>query len=210
MIKLLSFGQRQLMDLLINNHRSSKLCLLIKFKRRINFIWIQQKWIVIQKIKADQSKYRLCFINNNLFTFQPDYGNLMQVYEMNSGDDDYIFSPQQDIKPKQLLVTKHSDNISLIRNIENDVFKIESSIQFWDYCLFVQMSDDGEYLITWNKLSKELQIWKYTEICVLANYQYMQLYNNEFYSILEITANKFNLFQLNKFDQRFRQARIQV
>ncbi|CAD8131256.1 unnamed protein product [Paramecium sonneborni] len=45
---------------------------------------LNKNWIVKQKIKVDCEGYRLCFINDNLFTFQPCKGNLMYVYEKNS------------------------------------------------------------------------------------------------------------------------------
>ncbi|CAD8190912.1 unnamed protein product [Paramecium pentaurelia] len=136
------------------------------------------KWIVIQNILVEYNGRRLCFINNNQFTFQPNQGNLMHVYEMNSvtkqftktkditvnqNYDDCGLFPQQFIKQKQLLVDKHHKCLNLIRKTQNDEFKVEQSIQFDDYCLYGQMSDDGEYLITWDKSSKEIQIRKYTE-----------------------------------------------
>ncbi|CAD8123120.1 unnamed protein product [Paramecium sonneborni] len=69
-----------------------------------------KKWIVIQNIKIDCQGYRICFINNNLFAFQPNQGNLMHIYDINSlskklnktklipinqGDDDYGQFPLQ-------------------------------------------------------------------------------------------------------------------
>ncbi|CAD8117822.1 unnamed protein product [Paramecium primaurelia] len=144
----------------------------------IEYSEYNKKWMVIQNMKVDCQGYRLCFINDNLFTFQPKKGNLMHIYEMNSvskqfiktknitvnqGDDGCAFFPQQYIKSKQLLVSKHNQNINLIRKLENDEFKVEQSIQFGSNCLFGQISDDGEYLITWDHSSKEIQIRKYTE-----------------------------------------------
>ncbi|CAD8100204.1 unnamed protein product [Paramecium primaurelia] len=102
-----------------------------------------KNWIVKQKIKVDCEGYRLCFINNNLFTFQPINGNLMYVYEMNSvskqftkskditinkGYDNYILFPQQFIKQKQLVVNKHGEQVHLIRFTENAEFQVEQSL----------------------------------------------------------------------------------
>ncbi|CAD8125164.1 unnamed protein product [Paramecium sonneborni] len=146
----------------------------------IEQIELNKNWIVKQKIKVDCYGYRLCFINDNLFTFQPYQGNLMYVYEMNrvskqftklkditlnqSNSDDYggLF-PQQFIKQKQLLVNKHYQNINLIRFTQNVKFKVEQSIQFDTYSIYGQLSDDAEYLITWDKQSKEIQIRRFTE-----------------------------------------------
>ncbi|CAD8131278.1 unnamed protein product [Paramecium sonneborni] len=138
-----------------------------------------KKWIVIQKVNVDCCGFRICFIKDNLFTFQPKKGNQMHVYEMNnvskqftktkniplnqSGNDNKIYFQQQYIKQKQLVLNKHDKNINLIRITQNDEVKVEQSIQFNDYCFFGQMSDDGEYLIIQVQSSKEIQIWKYTE-----------------------------------------------
>ncbi|CAD8212630.1 unnamed protein product [Paramecium pentaurelia] len=137
-----------------------------------------QKWVVIQNIQINSDGYRICFINNNQFTFQPNQGNLMHLYEMNSisqqftktkdiavnlGYDRFGLFPQQFIKQKQLLVGKHHQCVNLIRKTENDEFKVEQSIQFDSYGLYGQMSDDGEYLITWDYSSKLIQIRKYKE-----------------------------------------------
>ncbi|CAD8213159.1 unnamed protein product [Paramecium pentaurelia] len=137
-----------------------------------------KRWIVIQNIYVDCFGWRLCFINNNLFTFQPFNGNLMHIYEMNSvskqfssskditvnqDQDGWSLFPQQFIKQKQILVSKHSGYVNFIRKTEKDEFKVEQSIQFNTYTLFGQLSDDGEYFITWDDQSKEIQIRKYRE-----------------------------------------------
>ncbi|CAD8214520.1 unnamed protein product [Paramecium pentaurelia] len=137
-----------------------------------------KRWIVIQNINVDCYGYRLCFINNNLFTFQPCNGNLMHVYEMNSvskqftktkditvnqGNDSSSLFPQQFIKQKQILVNKHDKYVNFIRKTEKDEFKVEQSIQFNTNTLFGQLSDDGEYFITWDDQSEEIQIRKYRE-----------------------------------------------
>ncbi|CAD8149834.1 unnamed protein product [Paramecium octaurelia] len=133
-----------------------------------------KQWMVIQTIQVDCQGSRLCFINDNLFAFQPKKSNLMYIYEMNNGskqftqtkkltvnqgDDDYVLFPLQYINSKQLLVSKHHKYINLLRKTDNDdEFKVEQSIQFNSQMLFGQMSDDGEYLITWDNASKEIQI----------------------------------------------------
>ncbi|CAD8060835.1 unnamed protein product [Paramecium primaurelia] len=137
-----------------------------------------KRWIVIQNINVDCQGYRLCFINNNLFTFQPWNGNLMHVYEMNSvskqfsktkditvnqGNDRWQLFPLQYIKQKQILVSKHDKYINFIRKTEKDEFKVEQSIQFNTFGIFGQLSNDGQYSITWDDLSEEIQIRKYRE-----------------------------------------------
>ncbi|CAD8135856.1 unnamed protein product [Paramecium pentaurelia] len=137
-------------------------------------------WSVMQTIKVYQYGYRLCFINDNQFTFQPIYQEQMHVFEMNSCNKqffktkeitvksgsnscDYLF-PQQYIKSKCLLVNKNGQNINLIRKKENGDFMIEQTIQFGHHYIFGQLSENGEYLITWDSKSKEIQIRKYKEL----------------------------------------------
>ncbi|CAD8115343.1 unnamed protein product [Paramecium primaurelia] len=137
-----------------------------------------KNWIVKQKIQVNCIGYRLCFINNNLFTFQPINGNLMYVYEMNSVSKQFTKSkditinqgseccqlfPQQLIKQKQLVVNKHCEYVHLIRFTENAEFKVEQSIQFGTNYIFGSLSDDGQYLITWDKTSYQIQIRKFKE-----------------------------------------------
>ncbi|CAD8196268.1 unnamed protein product [Paramecium pentaurelia] len=135
-------------------------------------------WVVIQKIVENCRGFRIGFINDNLFTFKPIDGNFMHVYEKNSvskeftrnkdiiltqGDDGYGLFPQQFIKQKQLIVCKHDKYINLIRNAQNGEFKVEQYIEFNTYYIYGQMSDDGEYLITWDNSSNEIQIRRYIE-----------------------------------------------
>ncbi|CAD8129955.1 unnamed protein product [Paramecium sonneborni] len=124
----------------------------------------QKKWTVRQKIKVDQYGFRLCFINNNQFTFQPYCYEQMQIYQIDSNtkqyrktksiavkcgsNDDSFFFPQQYLKSKCLLVNKNGNNVNLMRMKENNDFIIEQSIEFGHSDIYRQLSQDGEYLIT--------------------------------------------------------------
>ncbi|CAD8191716.1 unnamed protein product [Paramecium pentaurelia] len=140
---------------------------------------LDKQWSVTQEIKVDQYGYRLCFINDNLFTFQPRCKDQMYIYELDtnnkqynkikqiavkcdSSDCDCLF-PQQYTKSKCLLVNKNGKNVNLMRKKQNGDFIIQQSIQFGSDTLYGQLSDDGEYLITWDHGSKEIQIRKYKE-----------------------------------------------
>ncbi|CAD8177433.1 unnamed protein product [Paramecium octaurelia] len=136
-----------------------------------------QKWNVIQKISVDVFGRRLCFINDNVFTFQPNCKEFMDVYEMRNNNKQYAktkhipvksgidgcnyYFPQQYIKLKCLIVNKNSQNVNLIRKNQNGDFITHQSIDFGSYDLQGQMSEDGEYLMTWDEKSKEIQIRKY-------------------------------------------------
>ncbi|CAD8178043.1 unnamed protein product [Paramecium pentaurelia] len=137
---------------------------------------LDKQWIVTQKIKVDQYGCRLCFINDNLFTFQPFCKDQMYIYEMDTNNKQYnkikeielkcdscdcdCLFPQQYIKSKCLLVNKNGNNLNLMRKQQNGDFIIQQSIEFGSHALYGQLSDDGEYLITWDKGSKEIQIRK--------------------------------------------------
>ncbi|CAD8172294.1 unnamed protein product [Paramecium pentaurelia] len=140
---------------------------------------LDQKWIVTQKIKVDQYGYRLCFINDNQFTFQPYCTEQMQIYEIDINKKQYrktkeitvncgtsnesCLFPQQYLKSRCLLVNKNGKNINLIRKKENGEFIVEQSIEFSTYAICGSLSQDGEYLITWDDKSQEIQIRKCKE-----------------------------------------------
>ncbi|CAD8127270.1 unnamed protein product [Paramecium sonneborni] len=140
---------------------------------------LDKKWNVIQQIKVDQYGFRLCFIDDNLFTFQPKCKDQMHVYKLDSNTHNYrktkeivvrcgsdrcsrLF-PQQYLKSKCLLVNKNGNNINIMTKKENDDFVVEQSIEFSDESIYGQLSDNGEYLITWDSGSKEIQVRKCKE-----------------------------------------------
>ncbi|CAD8144092.1 unnamed protein product [Paramecium pentaurelia] len=136
-----------------------------------------KQWIVIQKITVEQYGFRLCFIDNDTFTFQPFCKEYIEVFEMNnnnkqytktkeipvkSGSDNGLF-PQQYIRSKCMLLNKNSSIVSLIRRKKNGEFITEESINFGTSAIYGNMSDDGQYLITWDNKSKEIQVRQYQE-----------------------------------------------
>ncbi|CAD8067413.1 unnamed protein product [Paramecium primaurelia] len=79
------------------------------------------------------------------------------------GGSDNCFFASQYIKSKCMLVNKNGSNVSLIRKKQNGEFMTEESIEFGTQYIFGYMTDDGQYLITWDNQSKEIQIRKYQE-----------------------------------------------
>ncbi|CAD8163737.1 unnamed protein product [Paramecium octaurelia] len=130
---------------------------------------LNKQWIVIQTIKVDQYGYRLCFNDDNTFTFQPYNQDQLHIFEMVTkhisvkGGSDYLFFPQQYIKSKCMVVNKNAQNVNLIRKKINGEFITEQSIEFGTFDIYGCMSDDGQYLITWDDKSKEYQIREYHE-----------------------------------------------
>ncbi|CAD8059474.1 unnamed protein product [Paramecium primaurelia] len=139
-----------------------------------------RKWYVIQKIEVEQYGYRLCFINDNQFIFQPYCKEYTYVYEMDKNtrqfmktkeiavkcgqSSDYYLFPQQYLKSKSLLVNKNARNINIIQKKDNGDFIINQPIEFDTYYFYGQLSNDGEYLIVWDDKLKEIQIRKRKEL----------------------------------------------
>ncbi|CAD8149845.1 unnamed protein product [Paramecium pentaurelia] len=77
-------------------------------------------------------------------------------FKSNSGSD-WTQYPQQYIKSKCIFVNKNATNVNLIRKQQNCEFTIEQFIQYKTHKIFGCMNDDEQYLITWDKQSKEYQ-----------------------------------------------------
>ncbi|CAD8165526.1 unnamed protein product [Paramecium pentaurelia] len=134
-----------------------------------------KEWIVKQKIKVEQYGYRVCFIDDNMFTFQPYGKEQMCVYEMNNqftktkditvkcGSDFTCLFPQQYINAKFMLVSKNGEYVNIIRKKQNGDLLTQYSIHFGTNRIYGAMSDDGQYLVTWDEKSKQIQIRRYQE-----------------------------------------------
>ncbi|CAD8105970.1 unnamed protein product [Paramecium primaurelia] len=140
-----------------------------------------KRWNTIQKISVEYYGYSLCFITDQIFTFQPKQINIMHIYELNTLSQQFIkiekevsiksdadcsqLFPQKFIKEKQILLNKNGQNVNLIRLHSNGLFKTEQSIENKDNCcgLFGTISNDGNYLVTYESASKEIKVRKYRE-----------------------------------------------
>ncbi|CAD8097166.1 unnamed protein product [Paramecium sonneborni] len=137
----------------------------------------QNKWNQVQKIQTNIGGYRLGFITDNLFTFQPINQDIMEAYSMDQnnkyvkttaiaikkGFDQNCFFPLQYIESKQIIVNKSGSNINIIKIHESGQLTVEQFIQFETNYIFGKASDNGEYLVTWDYITKELQVRKYLE-----------------------------------------------
>ncbi|CAK74259.1 unnamed protein product (macronuclear) [Paramecium tetraurelia] len=137
-----------------------------------------KEWIVIQKITLEQSARRVCFIDHNMFTLSEHGKEQISIFEMNSineqftktkdihvkcGSDSCTLFPQQLIHSKYILVSKNGEYVNLIRKTLNGQFLTQQSIHFNTYSSYGGMSDNGEYLITWDNKSKQIQIRTYQQ-----------------------------------------------
>ncbi|CAD8084259.1 unnamed protein product [Paramecium primaurelia] len=140
-------------------------------------------WIVLQEINVENDGYRLCFIENNIFAFQPRSYSKMDIYEITSNSEgQFLKTKEIDVKgysqscdnlfpskfsnQKCILMIKNGKNVNLIRcgnycngNIVSErQFVLEQVIEFDDNCIYGTLSDDGQYLLTWDYFTKEIQI----------------------------------------------------
>ncbi|CAD8193716.1 unnamed protein product [Paramecium pentaurelia] len=137
-----------------------------------------KKWIVMKKIWTSFQGNRLCFLNDKVFAFQPDNKKITQIYEINNtkkqydkkneivlqgNDDGSMLFPQKFIKEQSLLVNKYYTFANLMRLDEDGKLLSKLTIEFNTYGIFGTISPDGEYLITWNYKTKEIEVRKYND-----------------------------------------------
>ncbi|CAD8095958.1 unnamed protein product [Paramecium primaurelia] len=137
-----------------------------------------KEWIVIQKITVELSTLRVRFIENDMFILSQCGQDQISIFEMNSinkqftktkdivvkcGSDGYCLFPSQYINSKSILLSKNGEYVNLIKKKQNGQYLTEQSIHFGTNVLFGGISDDGEYLITWENKSKEIQLRRYNE-----------------------------------------------
>ncbi|CAK89465.1 unnamed protein product (macronuclear) [Paramecium tetraurelia] len=142
---------------------------------------LDQKWIVKQFIEVNQYGYRISFINNNQFVYQPYCSEFMQVYDLDQStlqykktidipvkcgsQHDTSYFQLQYLKSKGILINKNGKFINILRKLDdNNQFVVEQLIQFDDHINFGQLSQDGCYLINWDIVKRKLQIRKYKEL----------------------------------------------
>ncbi|CAD8102419.1 unnamed protein product [Paramecium sonneborni] len=131
-------------------------------------------WVVIQTIEIDQWGLRFCFISDQMFSFQPFNGQTMHIYQFSHQKNIYAITktinvlqsqegctnlfPQQFIKQKSMLINKNGECINIIQIKNNGECIIQQQIKFGHYCLNGNISHDGQYLITWDMSSSQIQI----------------------------------------------------
>ncbi|CAD8120379.1 unnamed protein product [Paramecium sonneborni] len=86
----------------------------------------------------------------------------------NEGNACYYFFPSQFNLKKNILIIKNKNNINVIKvqlsTSQNIQLNLNQIIGFGDNCIFGTLSFDGEYLITWDENSRQIQIRKYQEM----------------------------------------------
>ncbi|CAD8101560.1 unnamed protein product [Paramecium primaurelia] len=137
------------------------------------FEFKNSNWIILQNINVEKLGFRLCFINNFTFVFQSENSLNLSVYKFNQQDGLYHFTknvqvqngencsnlfPQKFIKSKNIILNKNGSKVNLIKILPDEEFQLIDAIDFSTRKIFGNMSNDGQYLCTWDWISKQIQI----------------------------------------------------
>ncbi|CAD8165548.1 unnamed protein product [Paramecium pentaurelia] len=143
----------------------------------------KQKWQVLQKIKVDKVGFRLSFITDNLFAFQVWARKFILIYSISQvgrcikqkeivikgeGATCMQYFPLIYNSAKQILISKNRQNINILSlkfSAQSNSYScdIEQNIDYGDFRIFGTMSDDGEFLITWDQNSQSIQVRKFRQ-----------------------------------------------
>ncbi|CAD8142267.1 unnamed protein product [Paramecium pentaurelia] len=144
------------------------------------------QWNIRQRISVDQWGYRLCFINNHVFTFQPietapqlQGSAHIHIYIYNTQKEQYLKSktvlvqgggqpcrpyfPQLYLNSINLLLSKNGHYLNFIRikfsSSKSDLeCNLEQAINFGTMNTYGTISDNGEFLVTWDQKQNNIQI----------------------------------------------------
>ncbi|CAD8107822.1 unnamed protein product [Paramecium sonneborni] len=147
------------------------------------FVMEQEKhsifWLIKQKIDVDMYGYHICFINNNTFVTSSDRTCNLSTYCLDSTTSNYILIDQKQLPSsdcndilfptilnykKNLILNKNGSNINILRVLKNQQqfaqLELEQTITFKGSENFIgTISNDGNYIITWDDKSSKIQIW---------------------------------------------------
>ncbi|CAD8196849.1 unnamed protein product [Paramecium pentaurelia] len=135
-----------------------------------------ENWIVTQKVFVQQYGYRICFLDNDQFLYQPRYKKAIILYQIldngcqvekvkeieltQTSKDCNAFFPMQFEKQKKIILNKNGDTIIILKVIGQGQIQIMQFIYFESYNIFGKMSEDGQLLAIWDESKKNLQIRK--------------------------------------------------
>ncbi|CAK89356.1 unnamed protein product (macronuclear) [Paramecium tetraurelia] len=135
----------------------------------------EQQWMKKQQIQVDQEGYSLYFLSDTLFTFLSHKSDLLYIYEFDepqqqfiktkqikliSGDKTIDYFPQQYNKEKQILLVKIGKTINIIKTIDQQQFVPVQFIENKDNYLYGAMTNDAEYLVTWESNDNTIKVRK--------------------------------------------------
>ncbi|CAD8119153.1 unnamed protein product [Paramecium sonneborni] len=135
-------------------------------------------WILLQTINVDKLGFRLCFIDNFTFVFQSEKSLELSIYKINETNEQYYLTknisvqndnhcsnlfPLKFVKAKNLILNKNGSKVILIKILNNGQFVEQEHIDFNTRYVYGVISNDGNYLTTWDQNSKYLQIRRVVE-----------------------------------------------
>ncbi|CAD8101958.1 unnamed protein product [Paramecium sonneborni] len=175
----------------LNAHRGKVLSLSLNYKQnqlissaynqKVILISEKQKnetWIVKQQLQIDQFARRICFIDNCTFAFQYEQKQVICIAQINEVDQSfrkaqevdvqggqtcYFGFPQKFLQSKQFLLNKNGNYINVIHRYQQNKFSSDFSINFETSQFWGTLSNDGQYLVTWDLKSEQIQIRKYMQ-----------------------------------------------
>ncbi|CAD8196866.1 unnamed protein product [Paramecium octaurelia] len=133
-------------------------------------------WVVVQKVAVKDYGYRLCFLDDDYFLYQPIFQRSIGLFSiLNNGckvekiaekelverhTECNAFFPMQFEKNKKIILNKIGDKIVILKVKGKEQIQIVQSINCNSHNIFGKMSDDGQFLVIWDESSNKLQIRK--------------------------------------------------
>ncbi|CAK59223.1 unnamed protein product (macronuclear) [Paramecium tetraurelia] len=135
-----------------------------------------REWQVKQTIKNEQYGYRICFIKNNHFFFQPQGQSKIQLFKKSSVSGEFEKMNEFDVtkiqssccrwfqmeykEQSKLLLCKNGNCVNLFKVQDDYSLKAEQTITFETQSIYGAITSDSLYLILWDEKSKQFQIRK--------------------------------------------------
>ncbi|CAD8198587.1 unnamed protein product [Paramecium octaurelia] len=135
-----------------------------------------REWQVKQTIKNDQYGYRICFIKNNHFYFQPQGQSKIQLFKKSSQSGEFEKTNEFEVtkiqssccrwfqmeykEQSKLLLCKNGNCVNLFKVQDDYSLKAEQTITFETLSIYGAITSDSLYLILWDEKSKQFQIRK--------------------------------------------------
>ncbi|CAD8123007.1 unnamed protein product [Paramecium sonneborni] len=135
-----------------------------------------ESWVIIQKVIVKFQGYRLCFLDDDYFMYQPRSKSIIILFQIQDNGQHVekvkeieliqrryqcnAFFPMSFEKQKKILLNKNGDTIIILKIIGKEEIQIVQFIYFDSFNIFGKMSDDGLLFATWDESSQKIQIRK--------------------------------------------------
>ncbi|CAD8154057.1 unnamed protein product [Paramecium octaurelia] len=146
-----------------------------------NYILVIKKdikdWKLSKQFHLFVEGARIVFYQDKKFAFQPWCWHTLDIYAIDSKDEISLiqqvqiknstfktcaaYSPLQFIENKSILLSKNQNCLIILKLRKNGEFVNEQTIEFNFPFLYGHLSNDGNYLVIWERHIKKIQIWQY-------------------------------------------------